>query len=123
MTSLREEGRERVGKQLYEEYVNEADIHSNRFPSWQELTDSQRERWRQTAPLMPHLCDRADGVRGHYCVGRMRRDGYFEYWNGRGNNWSGFADRVLTIAEARVVRDKLIAEMKHEEPKPGVVGW
>lgn len=123
MTSLREEGRERVAKQLYEEYVNEADIHSNRFPSWQELTDSQRERWRQVAPLVPHLCDRADGVRGHYAVGRMRLDGYFEYWNARINKWAAFSDRVLLIDEARKVRDELIKERKYDEPKHGVVGW
>jgi hypothetical protein len=124
--SLREDSTEKAAKQLYNEYVNESDIHSNRHPSWEELPDSQRERWRKSAPLTPHLCDRADGVRGHYAVGRMRPDGYYEYWNTRIQAWAAFSAEVLLIGEARKMRDKLAKEVDYERSKHqqyGPIGW
>lgn len=29
----------------------------------------------------PKLFDRADGVKGHYCIGRPRGNGFTEFWS------------------------------------------
>ena len=40
-----------AGKSLYDEYSgNHPTIHSNRFPSWSELTQAQRDEWNRKAP-------------------------------------------------------------------------
>jgi hypothetical protein len=54
-----------------------------------------------TEPWIPFLGNRADGVRGHYAIGRIRPDGTAEYWNVVVNRWSAFSDGALTLDEAR----------------------
>lgn len=39
-------------------------------------------------PEGPKLCDRADGVKGRFCIGRRIEDGpFWEYWNDRLGKW------------------------------------
>lgn len=35
----------------------------------------------------PHLKNRADGVDGHYCIGRQTKQGYFEFWSKESKKW------------------------------------
>jgi hypothetical protein len=108
---------DRVAERLYIESVDESDIHSNRLPSWLELDESDRIRWRRLAPLMPHLCDRADGVKGHYAIGRMTPKGYYEYWNTHSCEWAAFAHAPLSLVEARKLRNQLALEVDNEYRK------
>ena len=42
-----------AGKSLYDEYSgNHPTIHSNRFPSWSELTHDQRDEWNRKAATL-----------------------------------------------------------------------
>jgi hypothetical protein len=76
-------------------------------------------------PWMPYLCDRADGVRGHYAICRWHPSptgGYREAWNLRSNRWASASDEVLTLAEAEKLLAKLTAEAFMDEPaQPGEV--
>lgn len=40
---------ELAAKAMYCEYVNNADIHCNRFPSWEELSEAGKSEWRKSA--------------------------------------------------------------------------
>ena len=35
----------------------------------------------------PRMYNRADGVDGHYCIGRRRPDGYHEFWHHGLQKW------------------------------------
>ena len=41
--------------------------------------------------MNPYLKDRADGVKGHYCIARKHPDGYTEYWNDELKKWCSSA--------------------------------
>lgn len=51
-------------------------------------------------PWSPYLVDRADGVQGHFAIGRWNPAGYREVWNLRRHTWAAFSDDVLTLTEA-----------------------
>jgi hypothetical protein len=53
---------------------------------------------------MIKLYDRADGVRGHFCVGR-ERNGYHEFWTG--TKFSGFGHLYTNEKEAQSIADTL----------------
>lgn len=45
-----------TGKELYSQYSgNHPTTHCNRFPSWSELTQAQRDRWDRKAQI-DHPC-------------------------------------------------------------------
>lgn len=42
------------------------------------------------------LTDRADGVRGHFCLRRpMKGGGYVEHWNDYANKWTAFGSLYI----------------------------
>lgn len=55
------------------------------------------------APWELRLYDRADGVKGHYCVGRYNPAGYHEFWNEDQFCSAGevFTDRAMALLKAR----------------------
>lgn len=52
------------------------------------------------------LFDRADGVRGHFCIGRRRSDGCCEYWNRDGFYSAGEVFTGEKSAKAKLRRLK-----------------
>lgn len=56
---------------------------------------------------LPFLSNRADGVDGHYAIGRYNPSGYYEYWNLRSHKWSSCSDDVLTIEQATELLHKV----------------
>ena len=48
------------------------------------------------------LFDRADGVKGHFCVGFVDNKGYANYWNPTGYAGHGYLFEDQTIAQALV---------------------
>ena len=42
------------------------------------------------------LTNRGDGVKGHYCIRRMTKDGYAEHWNEGINGWTAFGTLYLS---------------------------
>lgn len=67
------------------------------------------------------LCDRADGVRGHYCIGRPVRNcpAFTEYWNPSG--WAGsgylFTDEKLAqaVLDLLAQNKELHRELGHQD--------
>lgn len=51
-------------------------------------------------PWIPVLRNRADGVDGHYAIGRFNPSGYWEFWNLISHKWASASDGVLTFDEA-----------------------
>jgi len=54
-------------------------------------------------PWMPYLVDRADGVKGHYCIGRSDLRGTHYYWNAKLKDWASCCDSVMSLEQALVV--------------------
>lgn len=54
----------------------------------------EREAW------VPYLVDRADGVKGHYAIGRWNPRGYREVWNLHSHRWAAYSDDVMSLEEA-----------------------
>lgn len=54
-------------------------------------------------PWVPYLVDRADGVKGHYAIGRMHPAGYQEVWNLWSHCWSSASEDVLTLEQAQTL--------------------
>ena len=53
------------------------------------------------------LIDRADGVRGHFCIGRQVKDTiYWEFWNEKENTWCS-AGTVYSENEAKIKMGQL----------------
>jgi hypothetical protein len=49
------------------------------------------------------LCNRADGIDGHYCIGRQTKNhGYWEYWNK--GKWESVGQLFIGEAVAESVR-------------------
>jgi len=55
---------------------------------------------KKNLPFEIYLIDRADGVKGHYAIGRMHPEGYQEVWNVRSHRWASVADDALTLEQA-----------------------
>lgn len=55
---------------------------------------TEREAW------VPYLVDRADGVKGHYAIGRWNPRGYREVWNLHSHRWAAYSDDVMSLEEA-----------------------
>lgn len=55
---------------------------------------TEREAW------APYLVDRADGVKGHYAIGRWNPRGYREVWNLHTHRWAAYSDDVMSLEEA-----------------------
>ena len=51
-------------------------------------------------PWTPVLKNRADGVDGHYAIGRFNPSGYWEFWNLISHRWASASEEVLTFDEA-----------------------
>lgn len=52
---------------------------------------------------LPQVHDRADGVKGHYCVGRCVDGMYTQFWSTKLGDWCSTADRVLSLDEAEAI--------------------
>jgi hypothetical protein len=66
-------------------------------------------------PWIPQLVDRADGVVGHYAIGRMNVAGYCEFWNLRSHRWASASEDVLTLEQAQeLLRNLAIPTAKVE---------
>ena len=63
----------------------------------------------------PFLSDRADGVKGHYAIGRYTGE-YFEYWNLVHHKWSAFSDKILTYDEAITLLKNSVIPTKPLQP-------
>lgn len=50
-------------------------------------------------PWVPYLLDRADGVRGHYCIARMTDKGIRETWSPKKESWGAFSDTVFVLGK------------------------
>jgi len=57
------------------------------------------------------LCDYADGVREHYCIGRQFDTIYWEYWNECAGDWSAFG----TVYVGRETAETKLNELKSKE--------
>ena len=62
----------------------------------------------QKSCYAPYLVDRADGVAGHYAIGRWHPEGFQEVWNFRTHRWTSASDDVLTLEAATKVLKELI---------------
>lgn len=84
-----------------------------------ECVESQRYpmSWTGRTPWIPYLVDRADGVKGHYAIGRWNPKGYQEVWNLRTHNWAAFSDEVLTLDQSLELIKGL--RLTTEASKPG----
>lgn len=49
--------------------------------------------------MSPYLHNRGDGVDGHYCIGRRRKDGFHEFWNEQLQKWCS-AGTVFNLGKA-----------------------
>ena len=63
-------------------------------PASGEAVTPERVAW------APYLVDRADGVRGHYAIGRWNPRGYREVWNLHTHRWAAYSDDVMSLEEA-----------------------
>lgn len=64
---------------------------------------------------VPHLRNRADGVNGHYCIGRKSpRGNFYEFWNN--GEWTS-AGQVFDLTAAPPTRTE--GEMKREPADKG----
>jgi hypothetical protein len=59
-------------------------------------------------PWVPFLVDRADGVKGHYAIGRLTDRNTSEYWNLRQHRWASASDDVLTLDQANELLKNLV---------------
>jgi hypothetical protein len=64
---------------------------------------------------LPITRDRADGVKGHFCVGRYVDGFSMQYWSIKLEDWSSTADRVLTENKADVIVALLTALLRKEK--------
>lgn len=66
-----------------------------------------------TEGYWPTLLDRGDGVRGHYCIGRLINldEPYWEYWNA--GRWHSvgtvFVGRELAQSELAKIRNEMVS--------------
>ena len=78
------------------------------FP--QKVADKSKE-------LPMRLYDRADGVRGHFCIGRpmdLKNQDYSEFWNEDASRWSS-AGTVYTTRESAEKRMAELMQVTHDE--------
>lgn len=71
-------------------------------------------------PWVPYLVDRADGVAGHYAIGRWNPAGYQEVWNLWKHCWGSASEDVLTYDEAMVLMKSITVQertLKSKEPQ------
>lgn len=61
-------------------------------------------------PWVPYLVDRADGVAGHYAIGRWNPAGYQEVWNLWRHCWGSASEDVLTYDEAMVLMKSITVQ-------------
>lgn len=59
-------------------------------------------------PWIPVLRNRADGVDGHYAIGRFNPSGYWEFWNLISNKWASASDKVLSLDGANDLLSQLV---------------
>lgn len=68
---------------------------------------------------MPYLVDRADGVKGHYAIGRWNPRGYREVWNLHSHRWAAYSDDVMSLEEAdSLLRQITIPTVRASLPAP-----
>lgn len=75
--------------------------------------------WTGRTPWIPYLVDRADGVKGHYAIGRWNPAGYQEVWNLHTHEWGAFSDDVLTLANTL----ELLKELRIPTGEPVKSQW
>lgn len=74
---------------------------------------TEREAW------VPYLVDRADGVKGHYAIGRWNPRGYREVWNLHSHRWAAYSDDVMSLEEAdSLLRQITIPTVRASLPAP-----
>ncbi|WP_312903765.1 hypothetical protein [Stutzerimonas nitrititolerans] len=85
-----------------------------RLLSWNVLPNGEHRLYtrpaqteQQPVAWLPYLSDGADGVTGHYSIGRKNPAGYREVWNLRRHQWAAFSDGVLLLDEALAILKKL----------------
>ena len=54
--------------------------HATQRAAWQ-AAQSEQSADLERLVMSPYLHNRGDGVDGHYCIGRRRKDGFHEFWN------------------------------------------
>lgn len=107
-----------AGKSLYDEYSgNHPTIHSNRFPSWSELTQAQRDEWNRKAPestIPPQAATLTQQQGGEQevgaLVGKWRRLASYEDEEGELEVGSESAVRLIRCA------DELEAALRTKQP-------
>ena len=70
------------------------------------------------APWAIRLFDMADGVKGHYAIGRYNPEGFYQYWNLKAHKWAACSDEVLTIQDANSLLEKIIIPTKGLQSRP-----
>lgn len=62
------------------------------------------------------LCDRGDGVHGHYCIGRKVDSIYWQYWNEYSKDWSAFGTLYVgkSVAMAKLKELKIARKNDRE---------
>ena len=69
-------------------------------------------------PWVPVLKNRADGVDGHFAIGRFNPLGYWEFWNLVSHNWASASDGVLTLDEANNLLREITLTTSSVEQQP-----
>lgn len=80
------------------------------------LAAPQREPQRQA--WAPYLVNRADGVKGHYAIGRWNPRKYREVWNLHKHCWAAFSDDVMSLEEADSLLRQITIPTAHTAPAP-----
>lgn len=64
------------------------------------------------------LYDRADGVRGRFCVGRLQPNGWtHEYWNDHIDGFTAFGTLIVGEAAAKKKMSKIAARLARKGGK------
>ena len=69
-------------------------------------------------PWLPYLIDRADGVAGHYAIGRWNPAGYQEVWSLWRHCWGSASEDVLTHDEALALLKSVTLQGHATKQKP-----
>lgn len=65
---------------------------------------------------LPVIRDRADGVKGHFCIGRYIDGFYMQYWSVKHRQYLSTADYDPLTEEAAIkLRDEIIATIRENE--------
>lgn len=77
----------------------------------------------EPVPYLPFLSNRADGVDGHYSIGRYNPNLYYEYWNLKAHKWSSCSDEILTLSQATELLQKIEIPTKPAPKQLPIYMW